>query len=460
MEKVNEPKNDSEISIEMEEIDNIDIKSETDEDDDLNIEIPRPVLKKTFWQKMTSSFKTIQEETKSKIPLLFESKKLEETQLEKISTKETSEFKRFNFLDGFRGILAIVVLISHAKTNEKCELITFFHKIAHTGGVYGFFVLSAFLLTYKLLNEMNSKSNFKAKIWSIFKYFIRRFFRIYIVFFIIVTGIKFGPKILGGLFNYDETKFNYASWSNLLLLKNPGVNHLWTIAPEIKYYFFIPLFCLIANTMGKYDMILLIVSILLSIFNEVFNFFGLKSLDFYAHMTEYLYIRFSIFFYGSIAGLFLVIIERHEKITNFLKTFLVQFFLNFITVILAVYGFKHINPVMVLEGSNASRIWASFILLAALGNENLIVVRFFSNKFLTNCGKYSFGIYLLHPIFVQIALQYFHFELQFDSVVIIFLMTYFASFIFYYLLESNCIKLANMLIKGIEKWSRKDLPTS
>ncbi len=68
-------------------------------------------------------------------------------------------------------------------------------RITINFGVSGFFFLSAFLLTHHLLKEL-IEANYELKSIAkiICKYFIKRFFRIYMSYVIFVTIIKFGPQ--------------------------------------------------------------------------------------------------------------------------------------------------------------------------------------------------------------------------------------------------------------------------
>ena len=83
------------------------------------------------------------------------------------------------------------------------------------------------------------------------KYFIRRFFRIYSLYVAFCSIIKFYPKF------GNHPAWRHGEWTHLVTLNRPGYSHLWTIAPEIKYYFFIPLFTLFIYKTGKFSWITL-----------------------------------------------------------------------------------------------------------------------------------------------------------------------------------------------------------
>lgn len=107
--------------------------------------------------------------------------------------KIEDHLNRFNFLDGYRGSLALVVIISHScQSPESMILANFSQKYA----ISGFFLLSSFLLTYRLLNDFYKKKSYK--IFAILQYLIRRFFRIYIIYVLFVLLVKNGPKFFAG----------------------------------------------------------------------------------------------------------------------------------------------------------------------------------------------------------------------------------------------------------------------
>ena len=144
------------------------------------------------------------------------------------------EFKNFDFLDSYRGLAAISVAFSHA--------------IFHLGdfpimdgfyfGVISFYLLSAFLLTYRLVIQYDSAGfDIRFIIRITINYFITRFFRIYVtyVIFCFIYGVLeyliFGDtdqvKILIGavLLNKDY-----------ILSNNNRHGHLWTIPTEVKLF--------------------------------------------------------------------------------------------------------------------------------------------------------------------------------------------------------------------------------
>ena len=69
------------------------------------------------------------------------------------------------FLDGFRGVLALWVLLHHLEMRGDFSYFTTGYYI----GVVGFFNLSSFLLTYRLLCQFNETADNDLKKSSLIK---------------------------------------------------------------------------------------------------------------------------------------------------------------------------------------------------------------------------------------------------------------------------------------------------
>ena len=100
---------------------------------------------------------------------------------------------KFDFLDGLRGSFALWVLIFHKSQNidnfQKTDYY-YFYLTGYFIGVVGFFILSSFLLTYRLLIEFHDENKSNQISLITLKYFIRRFFRIYLPYIFYVSLVK------------------------------------------------------------------------------------------------------------------------------------------------------------------------------------------------------------------------------------------------------------------------------
>jgi peptidoglycan/LPS O-acetylase OafA/YrhL len=151
-------------------------------------------------------------------------------------------------------------MLENVKTNGLFEnvdfifkfLIGFISNYSHAFAVNGFFILSSFLLTYRLLEDYSKGEDEEEERTTTIhhllrvslKFFIRRFFRVYLPYALFCTLVTVSPEYAGG-------NLKYASLTKMLTLKETGSTPLWTVPPEIKYYFLLPLICLPMAAFGK-----------------------------------------------------------------------------------------------------------------------------------------------------------------------------------------------------------------
>lgn len=151
--------------------------------------------------------------------------------LEDTSTSGT----KFSPLDGLRGIAVLVVFLSHSSAfRQRLTPWTSFHGTGHLG-VYLFFVLSGFLLTWSLLGA--SRIRFGA-------FYLRRFFRIAPLYYLVLAGV-FLAQTLGNsvdLYNLHVTGGAQGFLRHLAFFQGDSV--FWTIAAEFEFYFILPLIVL------------------------------------------------------------------------------------------------------------------------------------------------------------------------------------------------------------------------
>lgn len=128
-------------------------------------------------------------------------------------------------LDGVRGLAVLLVLLDHA---SDAGLLLFpgadFNR-AGKYGVYLFFALSAFLLTYPFFLR-DPADLLKPRVWT--NYWVRRILRIVPLYTVVLV-----------IYNWDRDKFRTSDvWDHLLLREGQG--HFWTIPVEFKFYMALP----------------------------------------------------------------------------------------------------------------------------------------------------------------------------------------------------------------------------
>ncbi|HEY9792438.1 MAG TPA: acyltransferase [Candidatus Obscuribacterales bacterium] len=148
------------------------------------------------------------------------------------------KYFQIDALDGLRGFAALIVLLSHTSNNGS-HLIPWL-DCAGTGksGVYLFFILSSFLLTYPLLAP--KQAQFRSD--NLMRYAARRFFRIYPLLFVylsvaLLTSFMVLQHWCPVALPFSLTIPEFAK----SILMQEGKSVTWSIPVEFTYYFFLPL---------------------------------------------------------------------------------------------------------------------------------------------------------------------------------------------------------------------------
>ena len=156
--------------------------------------------------------------------------------------------KHFATLDGLRGIAVLTVVLSHLSLLDLNPFLINFAGIGKCG-VYLFFVLSAFLLTYQFF-ERGLQSAFTAP--ALANYFWRRALRVLPLFYLVVlvsgfTTEFFSKHLMGHGLPYTIPLPEVIPH----LLLQAGVGVLWSVPVECKFYFLLPLFAAVFLVTGR-----------------------------------------------------------------------------------------------------------------------------------------------------------------------------------------------------------------
>ena len=356
------------------------------------------------------------------------------------------------YLDGYRGSLAYWVILSHCYVYAKLDCdYRYFERTGYFIAVNGFFLLSAYLLTHRLLVELNKNDMHSKKVLIIFsKYFIRRFFRVYVPYAIICILIKKVSPIFGGPHDFESY-----SLFQMLFLNTTTISHLWTIPAEYKYYFFIPLFVYLTNNMFKKNMKILWVVLLVFIVFVIENYSLLVEIDNngdFVRPSHELLTRFTTFLLGSIVAVLVYLVHNldlYEKALNF-NVF--RLFLGIISMVLYINGMmkysKYYNKDLKIGEHffGSSLYWSCFLFTFIIGGQNFFT-DFFKISLFSQGGKFSYGIYLYHMMVIGYMNQNFRnkISLQFELIVYCFISAFIIGLVSYYLIEKNLIKLANYI---------------
>jgi len=380
---------------------------------------------------------------------------------------------RFDFLDGFRGLCAFCIIVVHSAGGVEYYKNTIMGHMTVSGGftqsvaIPGFFLLSSFLLTYRLTHELIENTLIKNDCFKIIsKYFIRRFFRIYLPFVFYCTCVKWSPSNLGANHFYPE-------WSKLVTLTfNMGdFNHLWTIPIEINYYFFIPIISMTYLALYRTNRRVLYVLLIVFVFmayrhlnhNLLFHF---PRNPFVLNLNDFRAPTFSVFLCGSLLAFLYLTYEKDLSETKLCKKIIssrvFQMLLNLVSISMIIYCFRseylsnnHGGEGNYIYWYKAGFYWSITLFLLLLStNEYSYGRMFFNINLMKKFGIYSYGIYLWHPTAIKFAdrikLEYklIHFKNAYEYFLLIVFLAFSLGYLFFVVIENNMIRIANHLCKS------------
>ncbi len=337
---------------------------------------------------------------------------------------ESHEKVRFRALDGLRGLAVLIVLLSHTSNqNLYFHEALDFKRIGHIG-VYLFFVLSAYLLDRQIINAF-LKNDSMVPYWK--NYFLRRFLRIYPLFFIALL-IHFLFTHFGVITVIKDPKDIF---DHLFLLKGESV--FWSIPVEFKYYLVSPFIIWACRNIFRWNMYLIVMMILLLIIASTL-------LELKTHQSDISTIKYlPVFLVGTLISIFEV---RRGNIFNNISYIRIFDFLGLVSLTVVILTF----PVILVEYFHFRSISQDplfFIFYATMWGLLLIsgkqsqgiIKQLLELKFLRFIGKISFSIYLLHmPLLLLVKDNFYSVPTEF-KIYLFFGLTLFVSLISYLVIE-------------------------
>ena len=283
-------------------------------------------------------------------------------------------------IQGLRGLAAVAVLLYHMVHLTNISPPNYFWFIARYFGygVHLFFVLSAFSLMYSTENRVNQPAWVK-------EYFIKRFFRIaplfylLILFFAIKAGLSENTSII--LLNF---LFVFGFSSDVGLVWGG-----WTIGVEVIFYLIFPTLILIITTY-RVALIILIISFFISYLS-----WSVLHED-YLTITprprwDWSYFSFIPNICFFMVGICAFKLKKLNDKLNLTILIIQIIIIIYLLVIRDIFEYKLRIDLMVLSIEfGVLCIWQSI-------SPNYL----FSNPFLDYLGERSYSIYLLHPIVIM-----------------------------------------------------------
>lgn len=312
----------------------------------------------------------------------------------------------FPNLDGLRFFAFFLVFLQHGfgnaiKTLELPESYSIYFRlfVAGDAGVSFFFVLSGFLITYLILTEINVTERI-----DVIAFYIRRILRIFPLYFlVIIWGIVFYPyiKTVLGFSGYVEFgnpllyflflgNFDVINLEKIGLVGAMSTNITWSVAIEEQFYLtWVLLFYFLKPKFYKYLFpSVILASMLFRLINKD------DGMVLYFH-------TFSVISDMAVGGGAAFLAINSRKVTKFINN------LNKNTIILVyligvtLFWFEHQIFADWLKRFVMTLFYVFIILEQNYGQNSFYKMS--RSKRVSSWGKYTYGLYLLHPIAILLC---------------------------------------------------------
>lgn len=307
-------------------------------------------------------------------------------------SKEEKVF--FPNLDGFRFLSFLIVFLLHGfapviNAHQGGGFIVTTLRIAlfQSGqlGVSFFFVLSGFLITYLILTEKKVFGKFDVK-----AFYVRRSLRIFPIYFALLIFVFFILPLFIEI-KLPNPLYYFLFLSNFDLMSSTEnvlgiVAITWSVAIEEQFYIFWALLFYFANLrVFKYVCFSIIIGSILFRWSEAGNYTVL-----YQH-------TFSVISELAIGGLCAYFIIFSEKFKSFLENLSIWSILFGYLIVLPIFAFSRYFYIYMTLGRLVLGLAIAFIILEQNFSKNSFY-KMGNFKILSTLGKYTYGLYLLHPL--------------------------------------------------------------
>ena len=337
----------------------------------------------------------------------------------------------FNGLNELRAFAAISVIFYHIELFKSRDhiaslfdfsFLTYFMARLGKNGVYLFFVLSGFLITYLLLKE---KEKYQTILFK--KFYLRRIFRIWpLYYFIVFLGFIVIPFLANTFdifkntpyyFNLISNAKNYSILSFLayfLFMPNlaleyfgllvVGCTQTWSVGVEEQFYILWPLLVFVFNRriIVKVFALIIVTFIFCHIFFQpdiVPKMAKIISTDLRIFSIIYKVVKIIPFEYmaiGAIGGYFYK--NYSNKIVFYTKSKYI-----YIAIMGSIFILMFFSIIPIYLQSVVLSVFFLFLIITSINDDNAIVFR---NKYVSYLGTISYGIYMYHPFFLFLVFPF------------------------------------------------------
>jgi peptidoglycan/LPS O-acetylase OafA/YrhL len=337
----------------------------------------------------------------------------------------------FPGINGLRFLAALAVIITHIELLKDIFHFDNYWRnplIYNLGGlgVYFFFVLSGFLITYLLLIEKEKFGKINIK-----QFYVRRILRIWPLYYLIMfLGFFVLPKIPGIQIHYMQADFtNYYSTNlilYLLILPNlafsiftavPHIGQAWSIGVEEQFYAAWPWIISKSKHIAR-TLVTIIIGLI--IFKIIILTLGLYFGQSAGYLIVKKFVAMSKFECMAIGGIGAYLLFSGN---GFLKYIYNTNVLNISLLLIPVLVF--FTPEIIQDGIHI--VYSFLFLVLILNVSNQSVKLKLEGKIINYLGKISYGIYMYHFMIIPFVLLFIKTYVDYRQAILINLIAYTAS---------------------------------
>jgi exopolysaccharide production protein ExoZ len=344
-------------------------------------------------------------------------------------------------LDYLRGMMALSIMFYHYYYwgVQRIGSDTVLGRL----GIYGvaiFYVLSG--LTLYIVYQHTLKFTFN----SVISFWIKRFFRIFPLLWLVVTA-----TVVLGHHHYGITRLflNYTGLFGFVRPQDYVSTNLWSIGNELVFYSLFPLFLLLAKQQPKLFYFILLLSVIAGLY---FAFEVLNPQNSLASQWNNYINPFNqlLLFAG---GIFIAKMSQYINAEKHQNIIIAILFLSIIAFIFyPVPKLPYGEKIIIVTGMNrVFFVVICYLICFGFFYQNKILP-FFIDKPLTVLGEISYSVYLLHPFVYAAMMRINRRFLQIPTfywLIAGMLFSILLSYITYRLLEQPFIKYGKRLTKRL-----------
>lgn len=296
---------------------------------------------------------------------------------------------RLRSIDFLRFIAVLLVMMRHFNFEPPRNTGNFFYRVFEkmqlTGwiGVDLFFVISGFLISGLIFNEMDKSGNFRPA-----RFLIRRGFKIYPSFYILIllTAVVFLLKKKLDLSQLAAEVFYVQDYFTGLW------NHTWSLAVEEHFYFMLAFIFWWLKKKQDWLKKSIFFFILLIVIINILKYFSSGSLSAANRLTYYTHFRIDGLLFGIVIS---YLHHYHQSICIWWQRYVALPFAVILLPCIYYIGIAGIfSPVQFQYGYTVLYLYFGNLLLLSLYWDKLFAAKIFYLP--VRLGFYSYSVYLWH----------------------------------------------------------------